>query len=89
MSLGSWANKTLKSLENFNPFHFSQEELDLLVEALENALKKIPVSNFFGVYNHDLGQTLMGVKFKTPFFRDLHRSMNDEDAKNIYDHTIA
>lgn len=82
-------SEEFNKMVNFNPFHFSKEELNLLVEALEKALKKAPASDFYGVYRHDLGQTLMGVKYKTPFFRELHRPMNDKEAKNIYDHVVA
>ncbi|MFW9878676.1 MAG: hypothetical protein ACFFG0_36820 [Candidatus Thorarchaeota archaeon] len=84
LSLGGWGandNYTYKKefpekfneIINFNPFCLTKKELDLLVEALEEALKKVPVSDFYGVYRHDSGQTLMGVRYGEPIYRELYK----------------
>ncbi len=52
---------------NFTPFDFSSEELEEFIEAFELALRKAPVSDFYGVYQHDLGNDLMGVMSGIPF----------------------
>jgi hypothetical protein len=82
-ALGSWRDynnddykslftKEFKAFINYNPFQFSKDELSLLVNALENSLKKVPLSNYYGIYKHDTGNTLMGVRAGKPFFLELH-----------------
>ena len=58
----------LESIINFSPFNFLEEELNLFLDALEFALKKVPVSDFDGVYRHDLGDSYMGVRDGKPFY---------------------
>lgn len=60
-----------EDLINFSPFKFSDFEKNLFLDALEFALDKVPVSDFWGVFNHDLGNTLMGVSKGKPFTREL------------------
>jgi hypothetical protein len=55
---------------NFSPFNFSNFERDLFLDALELALKKVPVSDFRGIFRHDLGSTLMGILKGKPKVRD-------------------
>ena len=55
------------SVFNFSPFKFKKEELNLFLDALEFALKKIPVSDFEGIYRHDLGNSHMGIIDGKPF----------------------
>lgn len=52
----------VSSIINFTPFDFLPKDLELLIEALEYALTKRPLSDFYGIYDHDMGRTLMGVK---------------------------
>ena len=56
---------------NFSPFDFTDNERNLFLDALEFALEKVPVSNFWGIYSHDLGNSLMGVEKSKPFNREL------------------
>lgn len=44
----------------------------LLVQALEGSLKEVPLSNYYGVFKHDAGNTLMGVKLTGPFYMELY-----------------
>jgi len=89
LSMGGWkSNKDSSgnvvfsdeflSIVNFKPFEFEfhGEDLKDLVQALEHALGKVPVSDFHGVFKHGFGQTLMGVHRGMPFTRELYRSMN-------------
>lgn len=59
------------SIIHFSPFNFSKNELEGLIEALECVLRKVPVSDFHGIYQHDEGYTLMGVKGGKPFMIEL------------------
>jgi len=96
MSLGGW--KTLEdasgkkifpddfeSAINFNPFEFSRSNLEDLAKALEYSIRRVPVSDFYGVYKHDFGHTLMGVQYGKPFTMELYRSMNDDEIKRLVD----
>ena len=51
----------LESIINFSPFDFYNEELNHFLDALEFALKKVPISDFRGVYKHDMGESYMKV----------------------------
>ena len=92
-SLGGWRSwrydkvfpKDFRPIINYSPFDFSSEELEALIEALECALRGIPPSEFYGIYQHDDGYALMGVKKGTPFIVDLGFS---NDQQNI-DELIA
>jgi hypothetical protein len=78
-ALGGWHSekydkifpKSFASIINFSPFDFSKDERESLIEALECALRKVPVSDFYGVYQHDGGNALMGVKAGVPFIIEL------------------
>ena len=66
-----------ESIVNFSPFNFSAVELEEFIEALELALDKVPVSDFEGVYEHDLGRELMGVKSGKPFVKTLEKEREE------------
>ena len=66
-----------ESIVNFSPFNFSAVELEEFIEALELALDKIPISDFEGVYEHDLGRELMGVKSGKPFVKTLEKEREE------------
>jgi len=66
-----------ESIVNFNPFNFSAVELEEFIEALELALDKVPVSDFEGVYEHDLGRELMGIKSGKPFVKTLEKERKE------------
>lgn len=46
---------------NYSPFDLDKDGLAGLIEAQIFALQKVPVSDFCGIYSHDLGNALMGV----------------------------
>ena len=60
-----------ESIVNFNPFNFSAVELEEFIEALTLALVKVPISDFEGVYEHDFGRNLMGIRSGKPFVKHL------------------
>ncbi|MBY9016072.1 MAG: hypothetical protein KGD68_10305 [Candidatus Lokiarchaeota archaeon] len=62
---------------NFTPFNFSAVELEEFIEALELALYKVPISDFEGVYEHDLGRELMGIKSGKPFVKTLEKERKE------------
>ena len=66
-----------ETIINFSPFNFSKIELEEFIEALTLSLGKVPVSDFEGVYEHDLGRELMGLKSGKPFVKYL----KSEDKK--------
>lgn len=91
-SLGGWMSykdskgdyffpEDFASIINFSPFDFSKDEREGLIEALECALRKVPVSDFFGVYQHDGGNALMGVKSGIPFSIELGYEFDETDIE--------
>ena len=86
--------KEFESIINFSPFEFGEEGLkDLeglkaLVQALEHALSKVHLSNFHGVYKHEFGQTLMGVRDGIPFSMELYRPMSEDKIKKLINFMI-
>lgn len=63
--------KRFNTIINFSPHDFSEEEKESLAEAFEHALRKVPVSDFYGIYKHDSGNRLMGVKEGRPIIVEL------------------
>jgi len=57
----------LKKIVNTNPFELSLLEKEDLAEALELALRKVPLTDFHGFYAFDHGIRIMGVREKEPF----------------------
>jgi len=88
-----------ESIINFSPFNFSKIELEEFVEALVLSLDKVPTSDFEGVYEHDLGRDLMGIRSGKPFVKTLEDKRekietwsysiegNDEASDLSYDFT--
>lgn len=54
-------------LKEFSPFDFIDDETGYFLDALEFALKKVPVSDFWGIFAGDAGNAYMGVKKGKPF----------------------
>ena len=66
-----------ESIVNFNPFKFSAIELEEFIEALTFALAKVPISDFEGIYDHDLGRKLMGLRSGKPFTKTLKKERKE------------
>ena len=66
-----------ESIINFSPFNFSKIELEEFIEALELTLAKIPISDFEGVYEHDFGRKLMGIRSGKPFVKALKKKRKE------------
>jgi hypothetical protein len=60
-----------ESIINFSPFNFSKIELEEFIEAVVLSLDKVPTSDFEGVYEHDLGRELIGIRSGKPFVKTL------------------
>ena len=75
LALGSYNSEKELSLIgkifNFNPFHYNELERKSLVKALCRALQKVSSSNFYGVYQHDFGNSLMAMKNGRRFTMEL------------------
>ncbi len=69
--------KEFEAIVNFTPFNFSLAELEGFIEALELALDKVPVSDFEGIYEHDLGRESMGLKLGKPFVKYLKKEKKE------------
>lgn len=95
MNIGGWGSdlidintgekafpKEFEDIINFSPFNLNDNERELFLDALEFALKKVPISDFWGVFNHDLGNALMGVRNGEPFIRELGRFEEDPEAED-------
>lgn len=63
--------KEFEKIINYTPFKFTELEKNLFLDALEFALQKVPISDFWGVKHHDFGNALMGIKKDKPFIREL------------------
>jgi len=98
LSLGGWTSykmsyflkerifpEDFEKLINLTPFEFSDEELNLFLDALEFALGKAPVSDFWGVNNADYGYVYLGVKNGEPFETPLYptKSPDDKEAERV------
>ena len=68
---GGAFTQEFQAIINFNPFDFSDLEKEEFIEALEFSLAKVPVSDFEGIFQHDRGSELMGVKSGKPFIKSL------------------
>jgi len=66
---------------NFTPFNFTDDERGCFLDALEFALKKAPVSDFWGVFNRDIGNSYMGVKRGKPFNRLMQHLDGDQKSE--------
>ena len=82
-ALGGWHAEDYKRFPrktrdefNLSPFDFDKDGLTGLIEAQMFALQKVPVSDFCGIYSHDLGDTLMCVHNGVAFITEL--GYNDE-----------
>lgn len=76
----SMLSQELNSIINFSPFNLSKTELEELVEALTCSLNKLQISNFEGLYEHDLGVDLMGIKSGVPFIYKFGADCKEEET---------
>lgn len=93
LSIGGWSrsgpffNREVDSLEsiseyiNFSPFELSEDGTGQFLDALEFSLRKVPVSDFWGVYTYDLGNSYMGVKGGKPFIEHMKHFKRDPEAE--------
>lgn len=72
-----------KSEVNFSPYNLSDDEKEALAEAIELGLRKVPVSDFSGIYKHDFGNTFMGIKDSKPFIIELGFSPKYRDIELV------
>lgn len=63
--------KEIMSTINFSPHNLSEDEKEAPAEAIELALQKVPVADFYGIYKHDFSNTFMGIKDNKPFIIEL------------------
>ena len=63
--------KEFEKIINFSPSNFTEFEKNLFLDALEFALQKVPISDFWGVKHHDFGNSFMGINRGRPFIREL------------------
>jgi hypothetical protein len=71
MALGGFDRDFNLNLFNFNPFQMKNADFNMLINALLLALHKVPTSDFYGIYRHDLGNSLIGLKGKRPIQMEL------------------
>ena len=90
-SLGGWTLAKAKkvfplnffALINFSPFDFTNDELNLFIEAFELSLRGVYVSDFHGIFECDEGYSLMGVRKGEPFIEDLGYSYDDDKVASF------
>jgi len=61
-----------RDLVNFSPHAFSGDVLEIMIDCLENGLKKVPVSDFSGIYSGVYGSFKMGVRNGRSFIKTLY-----------------
>jgi hypothetical protein len=84
-NIDSWEDReTLGIPFNYNPFKYNDQDLEALAEALHLALLKIPTSDFYGVYKHDFGNTLMGLKGESVISLEI-KNIEPSFVKYAYD----
>ncbi|MEE9377673.1 MAG: hypothetical protein V3V33_06515 [Candidatus Lokiarchaeia archaeon] len=97
LSIGGWTSYDITPLTkervfpedlleviNFSLFEFNEDEKGCFLDALEFALKKVPPSDFWGVLNHDIGNSYMGIKKGKPFIKEIGYCERDlETEKEI------
>ncbi len=72
-----------RSFINFCPFDFSQNNFEGLAEALEIAVNKVPISDFYAVHLRDIDYCLMGFKNGKTFVISLGESYTEEDINKL------
>ncbi len=100
-SLGGWDSEDHKGFPreirdefNFSPFDLDKDGLTGLIEAQIFALKKVPVSDFCGIYSHDLGHSFMGVYDGVPFVVELGYDYDEvevtviEESRDFYEFDV-
>ncbi len=94
VSIGGWASygitpfakeiifpEDFLEIVNFSPFKFTDDEQGCFLDALEFALKKAPVSDFWGLFNRDIGNSFMGIRKGEPFNKLMPHSEYDPEAE--------
>lgn len=66
---------------NFSPFRFTEDEKNCFLDALEFALKKVPPSDFWGVFNREYGNSYMGMRRGRPFNRLMEDFESNPEAE--------
>ena len=72
-----------RSFINFCPFDFSQNDLEPLAEALELALNKVSISDFYAVHLQDDDYCFMGYKNGKTFIASLGESYTEENLNQL------
>ena len=92
-SLGGWHSEDYKRFPreirdefNFSPFDLDKDGLTGLIEAQIFALKKVPVSDFCGIYLHDLGNALMVVHDGRPLIMELGNNYGEYEVEIVLDY---
>lgn len=96
LSIGGWASygisyflkkrvfpEDFSKLINFTPFKLIDKELNLLLDALELALKKVLVSDFWGVSLYDISYLYRGIRNGKPFekLKNPYEDLEDSEAE--------
>lgn len=72
----------LDRIINCDPFTLSSIVKREFVESLEHAIKKVPPSDFFAIFEHDLGYRLMGISNGNPISIELGETPTLLDVKS-------
>lgn len=80
--------KNFKSEINFSPHDFSKDEIEAFSEAFELAVRKVPISDFLGIYMHDYGNRLMGIKNGKPINIELGFSPKFDSLNFFLNYTM-
>jgi len=69
---------------NYSPFSMEYKELEALCDALKSALDKVPATDYYAQYGHDVGTSLMGVKRGKPFISEIGKRRTKAFLQKFY-----
>lgn len=75
-------SEELNKITNCDPFKFSSIIKKEFVISLEHAIKKVPPSDFYAIFEHDLGYRLMGISDGSPLSIELGETPTIHDVKS-------
>ena len=80
--VNSQTPEELDDILNCDPFKFSHTVKREFVESFEYALEKVPTTDFFSIFEHDLGYRLMGISDGSPISIELGETPTILDVKS-------
>jgi hypothetical protein len=94
LAIGAWKPRDYDEIDQFypdfmeiinsSPFSMDYNELEAFCDALKNALDKVPATDYYAQYGHDMGTALMGVKRGKPFIYEIGKRRTKAFLQKFY-----